>query len=322
MLAIALSALVLVSPQTQSKPSKGSSDPKPRVIGVTDLGWPIFEDEKNPKKAKNLGRSDFETSPRALSEGAGAELQAKTEEQAEGALELGDPMRLDSPLREVFSRLGYPSDMRELRGVRASCRFSLRGESGAEVGRREWEHLADLEFPERDVLRMFAEKKTYGRDGAAVFASLERVPMSSYKEEAEDELRILGLLLRFPWCFADAERFVVEEKQSLTIAGSPMVRIPIRARRSVDEGALNVPVDRFEILCAEDSMEPKELHYTLAASGRPRRVRLGGYQRIGGLRLPLRREFLNAAGSPSLILEVLKLDSGLDLSAADFRPVH
>ncbi|MHC5064593.1 MAG: hypothetical protein ACYTG5_11545, partial [Planctomycetota bacterium] len=321
MLNLALSTLVLILPQTQGKPSKGAADPKPRVIGVDEDGWPIFAGQQDPKKNKNSGRSDFETSPRPLLEKPIAERGGAVFEESSDAPGIGDPMRLGSPLREVFARLGYPSDMRELRGVRADCRFSLLGETGAEVGRRDWEHLADLESPDRDLLRMFADKKTYGRDGAAVFAMLDRVPMSSFRDEAKDELQLLGLLLRFPWCFADAERFRVEERQSLTIAGVPMVRIPIRGTRPSDDESLNGLVDRFEILCAEDSMEPKELHYTLAASGRPRRIRLGDYQRVGGVRIPLRREFLNAAGSPTLILEILGFESGLDLSATDFRPV-
>lgn len=322
MLTAFLSFVVLILPQSQSRPSSSEIPPQARAIGVDENGWPIFAQGKTQARPGVSGRSDFETQPRPIQAGqiAGADSAGPvvTDEDSEAA----DPMRLGSPLREVFTRQGYPSDMRELGGVLAWYRFTLRGHNGAVIGSREVEHHADMRRADRDLLKMSSGQKTYGRDGASVFAYLDRMRMESYEDEARDELELLGLLLRFPWGFADGERYVVGEKQYLTVAGQAMVLIPIRAKRSIDASLPGASVDRFEILCAADSMEPRELRYTLAATGQSRRLRFSEYRQVGGVRIPFRREFLDGVGSPSLILEILSMDHGRDVSAVDFRPLQ
>lgn len=281
-----------------------------RVVSVDENGWPVYEttgpesDESATEKAPTPAAPSVEITP----------LPIKTK------ADVASPLDLDSPLRDVFRRVGQPADMRDLRGVTAWYEFIAFDHRGSELVKREVTHEADMAFDQRDRLLM-PGRKVYGRDGAAVYAELHRLPMPSYEAEAADELALLGLLLRTPWVFADDQRFRVMPETYVMHGRKRVMRIDIVAKPPAGTTEDDAPRDRYELFCDPHTFDPFEIRYTLASTGIERRVLLSDYERIGAARLPMRRTIVDESGNATLEWRLLRVDSGLRFARSQFRPM-
>ncbi len=292
-----------------------------RAIGVDENGWPIFESTESAKPGTPPVTSSAETAnkpPPAAPRGESVTLEKPTTELARGRAN-DNPLGLDSPLRDVFRRVGQPADLQDLGGVIAWYQFIVRDHRGGELINREVTHEADMRFPDRDRL-LLPGRKIYGRDGRAVYAELHRLPMPSYEEEAAEELELFGLLLRAPWSFADDGRFRIQPQSHITVGNQRLLRIEVE-RVPPENAKADAPQDRFEILCDPHSMDPVEIRYTLASTRATRRIQLTQYQRVGGVRIPMRRVVTDELGNPSLEWSILRFDSKQQFPRSQFRPV-
>ena len=169
--------------------------------------------------------------------------------------------------------------------------------------------------------------KIYGRDGESVFADKHEMPWPSLERPAREELEVFGLLLRLPWLFADSDRFVVKSRDNdYTLNGRAMVRLRIERRPGAGHvpaaagGKSQEPRDRFDLICPRERMEPVELHMRLAATGATTVIHLLDYKSYGGVRIPTRRVFMGENGYRRMEMQITRLDVGLDLPRAQFRP--
>jgi hypothetical protein len=299
-------ALTFVPAPQQPDPTP----PAPRVIQVDANGWPLFD--APPAPASGAAPTGAPTTVPVA--GPAAATPAPTS-RTERPVPPPAGLALESPLRDVFERLGQPADFDDLGGIAAAYRIVVRDHRGAEVAVRELTHEFDARAPRRDRL-LLPGRKVFGRDGEQVFAELHGLPMPSYESEARDQLDLFGVLARMPWVFADGQRFSVSAPELARIGPRELVRIRIEARQSVAAP----PAPRFELWCAADSSEPVELRYNVAGPGQDRRVRLSEWRRVGAVRLPTRWTFVGPDDGVGMELEIARLDPGQPVSIAQFRP--
>ncbi|MBK8976713.1 MAG: hypothetical protein IPM29_12410 [Planctomycetes bacterium] len=301
-----------VAPQQPGDPAAGRS-PVPRVVGVDQDGWPVFAPGGStppaPTPAAAL-RAPAVVDPPAVAEPPAAPAERRASEAATAVLDAA------AALAPLWQRIGSPAAFAGLGGLRARCTLRvLDPERGAELGRREFEHLADLTAPRRDRLTL-PDRRVVGRDGESVFAELHGLPMASLAAAARGELEVLGLLLRAPFCFADATRFEIVDRRSEGAVDAPLVAFelrPVGAERAAWEDA------RFTLVCAADSLRPSELIYRLAAQ-RPTRVRFSDWRVVrNGVAIPFRRELVDARGVTTSVLDLDAVEVAEQLLDLDFR---
>ena len=276
-------------------------------------GWPQPVPVVQPSRA---ARSDFAAPP------VQAPAPAAPAAPAPGGAAPAPRGRL--PLAEVFERVGHPSAMQDCKGVIARMQVRLFDPTGVEQTRYEVFHEADLASRDRDRLQFTQARKTYGRDGATVWARHIGMLWPAWEGEARDELELHGLMLRLPWAFADTERFVAGAREIVQHDGRAIARWKVQARgpESAVVGPVPnaAPVDRFELDCHEDSNEPFELRYVLSATGVPRRVLLRDWRPCGGVKLPMVRTWVDTEGKKALEIEIVRIDSGQALPVGQFAP--
>jgi len=293
-------------------------------------GWPITPGlEPVPRRVS----SDFDrsvpapssldparanaTPPGPLGEGARSRIETGAEAQPVAASE--------SPLADVFAVIGDPVRVRALAGVRAELIMELLDARGAVVGgAREVMHEADLAVAQRDRMQL-PGNLIFGRSERSAFAERAGLPWPALDRQAAEHLDVHGMLLRFPWCFADARVFTVFPAQ--VVADGEQKSIVIRLERDRRQGQRMGPaepsaVDRFELWCSPDTMIPNELRFTLGATGAQRRVVFSDWRPVAniGVQMPHTRELRGEDGTPLMELRMRRLDVGLDLPPATFRP--
>jgi hypothetical protein len=223
----------------------------------------------------------------------------------------------------VFKVVHQPADLAALRGVTVWLRLTLYDERGEELGEREITHEADLEYPDRDRL-MFSDGRVYGRLGGAVFVERLRRPWPTLDDEARGELKLMGMLLRAPWIFAEGRRYVVFPVEYDAWQGAEMVRVRIERRPARDRvlGPQRVatPVDRFELICDPVTLAPRQLRYYLAETGVSRRILLDDYREVGGVRMPWRRTFLVDDDRVAMVMRIMRIEVGQRFVENHFRP--
>ncbi len=201
--------------------------------------------------------------------------------------------------------------------------FRVLTDDGRELGLLKVQHRMDLQGDRRDRL-MFESDLVYGRDGRTVFVEMHGNARPSRVSDARDELEILGLLARFPWCFADTDRFLVEDPEEVRYRGRELTyKIHVESRVAAGElGSARKPErpDVYEIYC-DESMLPFRMAYTLAAAGSERVVQFSDYRNYGrGTRIPALRQFLDSKERPTLEIGIQLLTTGVKLHAAEFQP--
>jgi hypothetical protein len=304
-------ALALAAAFAAAHPQQGGAAASPRPlprIEVGDNGWPVPREwrEGEARPAAEAARVEPGGFPRAATRSA-----------ERGSADT------DSPLAPVFRRVGYPGDAGDLGCVVARVETTVFDHRGAALAETRAFHEADLAAPDRDRL-LLAGDRIYGRDGGAVFAVQHHVAFPSLEEEARDELELMGLLLRLPWAFADRSRFVVMPAERLEARGRPAVRFRIEARAPGDEVVGPAPgprgIDRFELWCDPETMEPRLLSVARGATGSQRTFRLLDYQTFGGVRVATRREVEAGGGAPARVMVLAQLDVRQQLPRAQFQP--
>jgi hypothetical protein len=229
-----------------------------------------------------------------------------------------------SPLQRAFEVVQSPAAFAALEGVAVRWRITVYGPQGEALGARELTQTADLAHADRDRLE-HADGRTCGRIGGEVFAERQGAPWPTLAPAATHELALFGLLLRTPWVFADRQRFDELGTDTVVRGGEPLARV--RLQRHTDDAALGpvpqtAPVDQFVLWCDPASRLPRELEYTLAASGQSRRVRFEDWRAVpdeGGPQLPFRRVFVDAQGRATTVLEIVSLKAGVDVGEREFR---
>jgi hypothetical protein len=231
---------------------------------------------------------------------------------------------MQSPLQRAFQVVQSPAAFAALEGVAVRWRITVYGPQGETLGARELTQTADLAHADRDRLE-HADGRTCGRMGREVFAERQGAPWPTLVPSAAHELALFGLLLRTPWAFADNQRFDELGTDTAVRGGETLARV--RLQRHTDDAALGpvpqaTPDDQFVLWCDPASRLPRELEYTLAASGQSRRVRFEDWRAVpdeGGPQLPFRRVFVDAQGRTTTVLEIVSLKTGVDVGEREFR---
>jgi len=229
-----------------------------------------------------------------------------------------------SPLQRAFQVVQSPAAFAALEGVAVRWRITVYGPQGEVLGARELTQTADLAHADRDRLE-HADGRTCGRIGREVFAERHGAPWPTLVPAATHELALFGLLLRTPWAFADNQRFDELGADTVVHGGETLARV--RLQRHTDDAPLGpvpqaAPADQFVLWCDPASRLPRELEYTLAASGQSRRVRFEDWRAVpdeGGPQLPFRRVFVDAQGRATTVLEIVSLKAGVDVGEREFR---
>lgn len=235
---------------------------------------------------------------------------------------LASGTQLGSPLLDVYKSVGGVEAFRGLEGCVVWWRVSTFGEQGEAIGLREVTHTADCRYAERDRLE-FQDGRIYGRLGAQVFAELRGMPWPTLNDPASQDLMLFGLHLRAPWCFGDANLFMVVGKDFVDRSGERLLRITLERR---PPSSLEVvgpeldakPRDRFELLCEPSSGRPRELVHRFACSLATRRVLLEDWRDVENVRVPFRRVYVDEAMRTKTTLEILRLERQRT-SERDFR---
>lgn len=225
---------------------------------------------------------------------------------------LASGTQLGSPLLDVYKSVGGVEAFRGLEGCVVWWRVSTFGEQGEAIGLREVTHTVDCRYAERDRLE-FQDGRIYGRVGAQVFAELRGMPWPTLNEPAGQDLMLFGLQLRTPWCFGDANLFMVVAKDFVDRSGERMLRIvlerrPPSAMEIVGPELDAKPRDRFELLCEPSSGRPRELVHRFACSLATRRVLLEDWREVENVRVPFRRVYVDEAMRTKTTLEILRLE--------------
>lgn len=226
-------------------------------------------------------------------------------------------------LRDTFRQIGAPANLAQLGGVVARQQWHVLDDQGAELAAFEVFHEADLAHPDRDRLIYTESRRTFGREGAAHWATVHNVLWPSLQQEAREQVELHGLLLRAPWRFADQDDFVLLDRTEVTLDGRALVRIRIESRtRDSFAGPSNEPqpVDRYELYCDPTSLEPVELRYDRTGGTGVRRVLLLDHQPVGSVRLPMRRVWVDADGRRRLEIETVRIEADQRLRVDQFRP--
>ncbi len=328
------------SPPSTQPPSpvpQGGSDFRSKPEGVQprirvdERGWPLPGESKRLQNKQGQNGQPLpqpqQGQPAAAPLAQTALPQSNLSKAKEGQAQAPDAK--DSPLLKIFRHLGGVEDMRDLEGVVAQINLSLLDHRGGELGAMSIVHEADMQLPDRDRLHFagaaVTDGKIYGRDGQAVYAEMHGIAFQSLEQEARQELEIMGLLLRFPWAFADATRFVVYPAQDISLAGRGykrvrVERLPAAGREQLGPQPNQSQVDRFDLICTPERMQPAQLHITLAATGITQVVELRDYRSFGSVRLPTRRIFIGPTGHQQMEMVISRLDVGVRLPKAQFQP--
>lgn len=311
MLATLCTLLSLAAPQEAPQPS--TQEPAARVR--TDArGWPVLQPSKSAAQAPPTGTStDFVDVP-AAPPGAAAGVP----------VDRPTALPSTSPLHELFARVGQPADLARLEGVVARLQFHVFDHRGIELAARTVFHEADLRVADRDRLVFDGEKRIFGRDGAAVWAEMHGMMWPALEAQARRELELLGTLVRLPWIFADADRWIVFAGEAVERDGTPYWRLRIEAKNNAPESIgpspVVVPRDRFDLYCEPTTREPRRLEYRLADGSGLRRVDLLGQQAFGPVRIPTRWVFVRGDGTKALEIEVVRIDGEQRLPREQFQP--
>lgn len=313
-------------------PPSGSRPTVPRdpsKVTYDENGWPVFD--SGGDAGPSPGRpSDFDpvVEPGASRPDIGARAPAPA---GEGATPLPRGMgqvpagSVDSPLADVFAAVGSPIRAQSLGGVRARWRMELMDARGAVVGgARELVHEAEFGQSSRDRLQLPGDL-VFGRNEHGAFAERSGLPWPALDAAAGAHLDTQGMLLRFPWCFADSRTYSAFPAREAAASGESLVVYPIeRDRRGPTAMGPTMAgvVDRFEIWCDPATRTPRELRLVVGATGAERRVRLSRWRALQGvgLMVPHRREITDGDGNLLMVLELQSLELGLDLPADQFRP--
>jgi hypothetical protein len=326
-------ALVLGSALTGQQPAVRPANPAPAPAGAPSTkpqpivqfdpstGWPVGVDDgpqpgavaaKSPARKVDAGGATT-TGPGGVVVSplpTGAAPAGVPTEPASPALASGT--QLGSPLLDVYQPLIGPGEWRRLGGLAVSWRATVHGPSGEVVGVREFLHVADPAYPDRDRIE-HQDGRVYVRCGQQVFAERDGMPMPAATEEAARELALFGMQLRMPWAFADANAYAVTGKQTVERGGEKLRKLAIEQRPPHGADLLGPesqprPRDTFEIYHDTGTGRLREFVHRFAATEQTRRVLLEDWRDADGVQLPHRRVYLDDAERPTTVLEIVKVE--------------
>lgn len=300
-------ALVLGSALTGQQPAARPANPAPAPASTPAMkpqpvvqfdpstGWPVGVDD-----GPQPGASAAKAPARKVDAGAAATTgpggvvvsplptaaapAGGHPEPASPALASGT--QLGSPLLDVYQPLIGPGEWRRLGGLAVHWRATVHGPNGEVVGVREFVHVADPAYADRDRIEH--------ADGSGM-----------------------------PWLFADAAAFAVVGKSTVERGGEKLRTIVIERRPPADADrygpdAAPKPRDHFELCQDPATGRLREFVHRFAATGQRRRVMLEDWRDAGGVELPHRRVYLDDADRATTVLEIVKLERRR-VAERDFR---
>ncbi|MBL8734619.1 MAG: hypothetical protein JNN13_19745 [Planctomycetes bacterium] len=323
-LCLLLSPLCAQGGDGKAKPANSNPPPATRAptVQYDNKGWPILPEDPTPAAGATPGG---ETGQSGRSGASGPKVAAPAAAPAPasgGRSAPGSGLQLDSPLLEVFQATQTPAAFKQLGSVSIWWRMTVYGEQGEVIGRREVTHTADSAFAERDRLE-YADGRVYGRIGASVFAERSGMPFPNLVDSAEAELMLFGLHWRLPWCFGDANAYVVLARDEVVREEKALTRIVIERRPPAEFDRIGpeldeAPRDHFELVHEPGKGTPVEFLHRFARNRQPRRVLLEDWREHRGVAVPFRRVYVDEALRQTTSLEILRIEP-VRTTERDFR---
>lgn len=292
-------------------PAPAAVPPKPRSLGPSydpNTGWPL-----PPPSAVDVADVPVQPPP-AMPAGERSLSSATPSPTAPAVPSTVRPRNSDgSPLVAVFATVGTTAAFLQCGGVVVRWRLRVLGPAGEEVGSRELVHHADFAHGDRDRIE-FEDGRIYLRSGGVVAAFRHGTPWPTLVESAADELALFGLHLRLPWAFVDPNAYAIVGQQpggpgsGANVRRILLQRIVRGAGDRIGPELESPATDRFELWVDAGSGLPTQFGHTLQGSRESRRVLLDDYRDVDGIKLPFRRTYVDAAGRPTTVLELLRCD--------------
>lgn len=235
---------------------------------------------------------------------------------------LASGMQLDSHLHDVFRATRTPGAFAGIGGVEVSWQLSIHGTHGETIGTRMITHIADCSRPGRDRLER-DDGRIYARSGVQVSAHKGGIPYAALNAQAKAELELFGMHLRLPWCFGKDQSYVIVSRKAVDRRGETLWQLELQGRAHrvgnvFGPESSDTPRDKFFLYYEPTTGQPREFAHRFASSGRQRRVLLEDWQERFGVRMPMRRIYVDEAGRATTTVELKSIVSRR-VSERDFR---
>lgn len=318
-------------PVNQAVPEAARVAQEPTGTGIAPVrfganGWPVGLGNAKPAPVAETRRPRAATTRRASKRDPANDPMPEANDvlvaQGTATDPLASGMQLDSPMHEVFSATRSPATLHDIGGVEVFWRLTIHGTHGEIIGFRDITHIADLHNPECDRLED-NKGRVFTRNGSQVQAQRNGIPYETLQAEAASQLELFGLQLRMPWCFGEGRNYAVMRREVATRRGESLVKLNLRRRAPANQAVFGPeanpkPRDQFELLFEPTTGLPRELVHRFASSGQKRHVLLDDWQEKHGVRMPLRRVYVDAAGRATTTIELRRI-TRRRVSDRDFR---
>ena len=311
-----LASLILMLPQSSVAPAgsptpqanQGQSAPAKLGVEFDKNGWPVQVGKGRQDSGSARDGSD---KPRPVQEGKPAAVDTPTPagETASG-----------SYWSRVWFAVGSAETFRALGCLRIHWRMRVVAADGTTLGERTVWQTTDAGAEGRERLE-FEDGRVYTRLLDAVQAERHGMPWPTLEASAERDLRLFSLQAGLPWRLADAAGFV-EGAAPRTSATDGSVIFTRSLRRGKEQSAAVQTDDRserIELVVDAATGVPREVVTAADAVEGKRRVQLEDWRTWSGLSVPYRRTWLDAAGRPSTVLELVQIEAGIRATDRDFR---
>jgi hypothetical protein len=214
----------------------------------------------------------------------------------------------------------------QMGGMNLWWRVTVYGSQGEVLGRREFEHLVDPSSPDRDRLTDSSRGQVFGRSGATVFAEQFGSLWPTLQPTAIAWLELFGMHARMPALFVDGALYYEVSRKPVTAAGEAATEVSMRAvvdREQIGPSAGADHAGRIELVVSRASGLVLELRHELHPAGGLRRCELQDWRTVrhGGrsIEMPFRRIYVDALGRATTAVELLRAESGVELTGREFR---
>ena len=330
-LAVVTVGQVKPNPAAGTVPETPPAKQSPSNTGMAPVrfganGWPVGLGNTNPAPAgesKRPAAANARSKPQpAAATGPKPATSDVLVAQGTAGKPLASGMQLDSPMHDVFRATRTPGALQAIGGVEVYWRLTIHGTNGEIIGMRDITHLADLSNPERDRLED-NKGRVFARNGGQVHAQRNGIPYESLLAEAGSQLELFGMQLRMPWCFGEGRSYAIMRREVAERRGEHLDKLVFRRRAPANEQVFGPeanpkPRDYFELLFEPTTGLPRELVHRFASSGQQRNVLLDDWQEKHGVRMPLRRIYVDAAGRATTTIELRRI-TPRRVSERDFR---
>jgi len=310
--------------QPQTKPAGTPQGPPPATgsgAGSTSIspvkfgenGWPVGVGSQTPAP---VGETKPRKAPPRPPVGSGRQstttnnpAPAKMPTASGTASQpLASGMQLDSFLHDVFRATRTPGAFAAIGGVEVTWQLTIHGTHGETIGTRVITHIADCSRPGWDRIER-GDGRIYARTGNQVAAHKGGIPYAALNGQAKSELELFGTHLRLPWCFGKDQSYVIVNREAVDRRGETLWELELQGRAHRVGNVFgpeksDTPRDKFFLYYEPTTGQPRELVHRFASSGQKRRVLLEDWQERYGVRMPMRRIYVDEAGRATTTVEL------------------